>query len=207
MKFLRYLLITASALVLITITPTKVLAQEKEHTLDFQNRSILHIQYDATPNTFAAGWVIANPRLYGNNNINALFGIGFRGEKWWFETMIQKQWSQRGDKVLADNRFNYDFGGKASLYLEVAPFLNEEETCSVYDMIVFEKRIWRKLNLGVETENVHKKEKDSLGLGPRVSIPLGSAGNFKTSLALAYQLRSGETDALRFYLVFNRQFQ
>ena len=207
MKFLRYLLLTAVALILIIIFPEKVMAQKKEHVLDFQNRSLLHVQYESTPNSFVAGWIIANPQLYGNNNVNGLLGIGFRGQKWWFETMIQRQWGQKGDKVLANNRFNYDFGGKASLYLEVAPFLNERDSGSVYDMIVFEKRVWRKLSLGIETENVHKKERDSLGLGPRVRIPLDSTGNFKTSLALAYQLRSGETDTFRFYLIFSKQFQ
>lgn len=91
--------------------------------------------------------------------------------------------------------------------MEVAPFINEEESTAIYDMIVFEKSIWKKLYLGFETENVHKKEKDSLSVGPRISLPIGELTNFQTSLALAYQIRSGEADALRFYLVFNRRFK
>ena len=207
MKLPRYLFLAVTIFLLTMTFPTKVWAQKEERSLDLQNRSILPIQYDTTPHSFVAGWIIANPRYYGNNNINALLGIGFRGQRWWFETMIQKQWSQKGGNVLSSNRFSYSFGDKASLFLEVAPFLNETETCAVYDMIIFEKRIWRKLNLGIETENVHKKEKDSIGLGPRISIPLKSLGDVKTSFAIAYQMRSGETDPLRFYLVFNKRFK
>src|SRR3989344_2097936 len=207
MKFLRYPLLTIITLILMMIFPAKALAQKEEYVLDFQNRSLLHIQYVATPDSFIAGWLISNGQYYGNNNINALLGIGFRGERWWFETMLQKQWGQKGDKLMADNRFVYDFDGKASLYLEVAPFLNEEDGGSVYDMVVFEKTIRQNFNLGLETENVHKKEKDSLGIGPRISIPLSSVKELKTSLAFAYQFRSGETDPFRFYLVFSRRFK
>lgn len=178
------------------------LRAESQEITDYQNRIILHEQADVNNNLFLAGWVINNGQVYGTSNINLFGGVGYRGKKWWFESMIQRQWSAKDRKLLWDNRFQSQLGKKSSLYVEVAPFLDRD---AVYDMVIFEQNVWHKLNIGAETENVHKPGKDSFGTGPRVSVPLAEFGKYKLAVALAYQLRRQETNALRFYVVFNRK--
>ncbi len=175
---------------------------ESQKITDFQNRILLHEQADMNNNLFLVGWIINNGQVYGTSNINLLGGLGYRRNTWWFESMIQRQWSTKDKKLLFNNRFQIQLSKKSSLYVEVAPFLDRR---AVYDMAVFEQNVWHKLNIGAETENVHKPGKDSLGIGPRISMPLAVFGNFKLAVALAYQFRQQETDALRFYVVFNRR--
>lgn len=177
------------------------LRAESQEITDYQKRIIFHEQADMNNNLFLAGWVINNSQVYGTSNINLFGGIGYRGKKWWLESMIQRQWSAKDQKLLWDNRFQGQFG-KSSLYIEVAPFLDRE---AVYDMVIFEQNVWYKLNAGAETENIHKPGRDSFGAGPRVSVPIAEFGNYKLAIALAYQLRQQETDAMRFYIVFNRR--
>ena len=188
-----------------------------QHVTDLQTRPIGHVQYDFYKNSpkgfFAAGWVIGNGRYYGTNNVNLLAGIGYRQEtafeNWWFESMIQRQWSEsangRRQALLWDNRFQYSIDDIVSLYIEAAPFLDHKNRGAVYDMVVFERMLWRRLNLRLETENVHKSGMDSLGVGPGVGWSCGSLGPVKVNGALVYQFRRQESDALRFYLVFNRR--
>lgn len=178
------------------------LCSESQEVSDYQNRIILHEQADMNNNLFFAGWVIDNGQVYGTSNINLFGGLGYRGRTWWFESMIQRQWSAKDKKILLDNRFQGQLSKKSSLYVEVAPFLDRK---SVYDMVIFEQNVWHKLNVGAETENVHKPGQDSLGAGPRVSAFLAELGSYKLAIALAYQLRRQETNALRFYVVFNRK--
>lgn len=173
-----------------------------QETTDFQNRTILHAQKDMSKSWFLAGWAIGNGQYYGTSNINLFGGIGYRNNNWWLESMIQRQWSETGRKLLWDNRFQWQ-NNKESLYLEAAPFLDRK---AFYNMAIFERRAWRRFNIGAETENVHKPGKDSLGAGPRISMPLGSVGKLKVGAAIAYQLRHNERNALRLYLVFNSRF-
>lgn len=199
MKLSLRLLIAVLAL---AVTASCLEAQE---VTDWQNRTILHEQADLSQNWFLAGWTIGNAQVYGTDNINLFGGVGYRSDskKWWLESMVQRQWSAKGKKLLLDNRFQWQ-AGRTSLYVEVAPFLDRRAT---YDMVILEERVWRKLNVGAETENVHKSKKDSLGAGPRVSLPLGTFGKFKVAAAAAYQFRRSEQNAFRAYLVFNHRHE
>ena len=178
------------------------LRAESQEVTDYQNRIIFHEQVDINSNLFLAGWIIGNGQIYGTSNINLFGGLGYRGKTWWFESMIQRQWSAKDKKLLFNNRFQSQLSKKSSLYVEIAPFLDRK---AVYDMVIFEQNVWRKFNIGAETENVHKIGRDSLGIGPRVSTPLAVFGNHKLSTALAYQFRRQETNVLRFYVVLNRK--
>ncbi len=195
MRLIAGIVLTLSA----CFIPGRVLAQE---VTDYQNRIILHEQADVSKNLFLAGWVIDNGQVYSTSNINLFGGLGYRRESWWIESMIQRQWSAGDAKLMLDNRFQAQLGPRRSLYVEVAPFLDRK---AVYDMVVFEQNVWRGMNIGAETENVHRPGKDSLGAGPRVSVPVAQVSNFKMAIALAYQLRRQETNALRFYVVFNHR--
>lgn len=105
-RFLTGLLV----LMAILLMPISMSAQR---VADFQTRPIGHVQYDFYKNSqngfFGAGWVIGNGRYYGTNNVNILAGVGYRQktefEGWWFESMIQRQWSEKGPALLWDNRF------------------------------------------------------------------------------------------------------
>lgn len=187
------------------LTSIRMVAQQ---VADFQTRPIGHVQYDLNQNWFATGWVIGNGQYYGTSNINLLGGIGYRKEapfqSRWFESMIQRQWSGKDRRLLWDNRFQYSLENIAFLYVEVAPFLDRR---AVYDMVVFERVAWGRLNFRLETENVHKAGKDSLGVGSGTGWSFGSLGPVKVNGAVVYQFRRQETDALRFYLIFNRRFK
>ncbi|MEK7151543.1 MAG: hypothetical protein AAB784_02435 [Patescibacteria group bacterium] len=187
-------------LILILLIPFSVNAQQ---VIDFQTRPIGHVQYDLNKKLFVAGWVIGNGQYYGTSNINILGGLGYRGKDWWLESMIQRQWSEKDRKLLWDSRFQQKFR-KSSLYVEVAPFLDRR---AVYDMVVFEKLAWRNLNFRLETENIHKSGRDSLGVGPGVGWSFGSLGSVKVNGAVIYQFRRQETDVLRFYAIFNHRFK
>ncbi|MBI4087481.1 MAG: hypothetical protein HY434_01480 [Candidatus Liptonbacteria bacterium] len=178
---------------------------EAQEITDWQNRTILHEQADVAQNWFLAGWVIGNAQVYGTDNINLFGGIGYRSDnkKWWLESMVQRQWSAKGEKILLDNRFQYQ-SGRTSLYVEAAPFLDRR---AMYDMVIVEEGVWRKVNIGAETENVHKGGLDSLGAGPRVSLPLGILGKFKVATAAAYQFRRSEQNAFRVYVVFSHRHE
>ncbi len=193
--------------IILLVVVLNLAAQEKT---DFQDRTIIHLQADVSEKIFLTGWVIGNAQYYGTNNINIFGGIGYRNKNWWFESMIQKQWKEKDGNsprkaLLFDNRFQYQPTKRTSLYIEIAPFLDRK---ALYDMVVIEQKIIGGLGVGFETENVHKTGKDSLGAGPRVSLPFGSLGGCKIVTALSYQFRQGqERNVLRFYLVFNRRLE
>lgn len=197
-------------LLAILLMPINVSAQQ---IADFQTRPIGHVQYDFSKSVrggfFGAGWIIGNGQYYGVNNVNLLAGIGYRQEtaldNWWLESMIQRQWSEKGPALLWDNRFQYAIDELISLYVEVAPFLDRKNRGAVYDMVVFERSLWQELNLRLESENLHKSGRDSLGVGPGIGWKFGSLGPVKVNGALVYQFRRHERDALRFYLVFNHR--
>lgn len=171
---------------------------------DKQTRLIFHPTLDLSKHWFGTSWTIGNAKLDSANNLNQFVGIGYRRDKWWVEGMVQKQWSTSGNQLLLDFRFQTQVAKKWSVYIEVAPFLNRR---AFYDFVIVERQIWRKLNVGGETENVHRPLRDSIGGGPRVSYPIGSVGKFKFTLALSYQMRPNEKDALRLYVVVNRRLK
>ncbi len=167
---------------------------------DKQNRIIAKFTFDLNKNWYAVQWVIGNARLENANNINSFTGVGYKRNSWWAETMIQRQWSSVGNQVLLDFRFQNQFGKHGSLYVEAAPFLNRK---AFYNFAIYEHPIGYKFNAGLETENVLKPGRDSLGFGARVSRPIWTIGKAKVSAALSYRVRPQEPDELRLYLIFN----
>ena len=170
---------------------------------DPQARIILRPMVDISDQWYLASWVIGNVRTETPNNINVFGGAGFRGQRWWFESMIQRQWSDIGRNWMLDFRYQKQFAQHGTLYLEAAPFLTR---LALYHFVIYEHPALFGFNLGVETENVSKSGLDSLGAGPRVSRGLVSIGGFNTSVATSYQIRRREPDAMRIYLVLSRRF-
>src|SRR3989344_5689520 len=161
-----------------------------------QGRFIFHPTKEFSKHWFVAAWVIGNTRQKTPDNINVFAGIGYRGKRWWVETMIQSQWSRTGGEVGVDCRLQVLLGKRASLYIEPAVYFHSP---SFYEFVYLDYRAWGKLNLGVETENIHRVGPDVIALGPRISYPLWQNGRVRVALAGAWRFRPKEPNEIRLY--------
>lgn len=178
-----------------------VFAQDQ---LDKQVRLVFHPTVDLGQDKhwFIATWSITNVKSQSPNNSNLLAGIGYRGNKWWLEGMLQSHWGIE-HKWWLDFRFSAELSERANLYVEAAPLLGEKV---LYTFITFDHRVIKKLNFGFETENVNQAGQDSLSMGPRLSYPIVTKGKFKVVAALAYQFHRLEPNVLRGYVVVPLRF-
>ncbi len=162
-----------------------------------QGRFIFHTTKEISKHWFATAWVIGNARQKTTDNINLFAGIGYRGERWWVETMVQKQWNRIGGELGLDCRFQTFLGNRASLYIEPAVYFRNS---SFYEFVYLDYRAWGKLNLGVETENMHRVGTDIIAVGPRASYPLWQNKRMRFALAGAYRFRPKEPNEVRLYM-------
>lgn len=169
---------------------------------DPQTRLVLHATADLNQNWFITNWVIGNVKADTPNNVNLFPGVGYRAKNWWLEAMTQRQWSKPGNQWMLDFRYSFN-RGRLAFYAESTPLLTKR---GEYEFVYADVRVWKRLSVGFETENVHKPGKDSLGAGPRLSLPVASFGNYKLSLAGVYQFRN-EANVPRLYVVLNRRFK
>ena len=170
---------------------------------DAQSRLIFHPTVTLNEHWFLTGWAIGNVQKHGSDNLNLFAGVGYKNPKWWLESMVQRHWNGTGNQVLLNFRFQVQASKRGTLYIEGAPFLTKR---AFYDFVTFDYRILRKLNLGAETENVHRGGRDSLGVGPRISYPIASVGKTRLAAAFSYQFRREERDVARLYLIVHHQF-
>ncbi len=168
-----------------------------------QTRLVFHTVADLNSNWFVTNWTIGNVRAKAPDNINIFPGVGYRGKTWWTEAMVQRQWSPAGNSWAIDFRYNVSLSDRLSLYAESAPLLTHH---GEYEFLILDVRAWRKLAVGVETENVHMAGRDSLGAGPRVSAPVATFGKYSLALGGVYQIRHTAADIPRLYVVLNRRF-
>lgn len=156
-------------------------------------RFIFHPTVDIKGSWHAAVWTIANVRTEIPNNRNFFTGIGRRFEKGYFEAMLWQQWTNTTKTYALDFRLQ-----KKGVYLEVSPFLSKR---GLYDFLIIEQPLTKRISIGGETENIHLPEKkDSLGGGPRASAILYKNQNLKLVLAGSYQFRNDHNTA-RVYIV------
>jgi hypothetical protein len=171
---------------------------------DWQNRDAVHVQADVGGNWFVAGWSITNLRTISLNNTNFFGGVGYRGESWWAETMVQRQWNTKADQWAMDFRFDKQ-AGRWHLYVEGSPFLTKK---AFYEFLVAERRTWKGFSLGAETENTHQPGPDTIAIGPRAGHKLGRIGKFDVTAIAAVRLspNGGHTEP-RLYFVLNRHIK
>jgi hypothetical protein len=171
---------------------------------DPQARLILHPTLTVSEHWFLTTWVIRNARTKAPSNVNLFTGIGYedRDAGWWLEGMVQRQWNGSGNAWMLDARFQKQFR-RVSLYVEPSLFLSEP---AFYEFVIVEWRLGRGVGVGGETENVHRAGRDSVGVGPRVSFPLGTLGGAKLAGVAAYRIHPRERDVLRLYLSLHRRF-
>jgi len=190
----------AVALCVVVIFALPCLAQDNEP----QSRIVFHTTADISDNWFVTNWTIGNIKAENPNNINLFPGIGYRHGNQWFEAMIQRQWSRPGNSWAIDLRYGVDLSSRMFLYVESAPLLS---IAGEYEFVFVDVQTWKRLSIGAETENVHKVSTDSLGAGPRISLPIASLGESKLTLGGVYQFRRNEANVPRLYVVLNRRFK
>ena len=185
-----------SKLLLIICSACGLLAQ------DLQTRIVARPAVDISKDWYLTTWVIGNARLQTTNNVNIFPGVGYRKERWWIEALVQRQWSRAGNQWMLDFRFQTRIGERSTLYIEPSPLLTRK---GFYEFVIYERRMWKRLNVGVETENIHRPGLDTIGVGPRVSYPIATFGKVKLTTALAYRMHRRERDLVRLDVVFSRK--
>jgi hypothetical protein len=171
---------------------------------DPQSRIVLHTTADVSDKWFITNWTIGNIKSTSPNDINVFPGIGYRSSNWWFESMVQRQWSKSGDSWALDFRYSVNLNDRISFYAESAPLLT---TTGEYEFVSMDFRVFKQFAIGFETENIHQPGPDVLDIGPRVSLPLVSIGEYKLSLSATYQIHYQSADIPRLYVVLNRRFK
>ena len=174
-----------------------------------QIRAIGHIRHFINSEAkesgiFLAGWSVKNAMSDIPDNTNVFLGVGYAGKKWSIENMIQKQWSNAGSAFLLDWRFTAKPSPRISLYLEGAPMLDKR---TFYELVTIDVRIKGPFSVGLETENIHRVGKDTLGFGPRVSVPLPfKILGAKPAIVVSQQFRTLGPNVNRVYTILNWTF-
>lgn len=170
--------------------PTNVQAQNPQSE---GARLIFHPTIDIKGNWYATLWAIANVRNEIPNNINLFTGAGLRFEQGYFEAMLWQQWTTANKTYALDFRLQ-----KKGVYLEISPLLSKR---GLYDFLIIEQPLTKRISVGGETENIHLLNKDdSWGGGPRASVILHKNQHFKLMLVGSYQFRNDHNTA-RAYVV------
>lgn len=187
---------------LIVVTPLSA-----AYAQNIQMRPVLHVTNDVTKNWYSAHWAIGNWMSKSPENINVFHGAGYRTKTAWVETLLQQQVKAGKDDWFVDIRSRMQ-KGRLSLYAEGAPFLTRR---AFYNLISVDhtfrvKEGGKTLGIGFETENIHRGGKDSIGAGPRLTMPIGAIKGWSIDVAVAYHIRPHEHNVLRLYPVINKRF-
>ena len=170
---------------------------------DSNLRVLMHPTFELTNHLFVPVWFIGNAKTKTPNNLNLITGLGYRTDNWWVESMAQRQWSPSGGQWFLNFRL-FKSKGRLSIYGEPTIFLTKP---AFQESVFVEYRLWHKLALGGETENIHRsRARDTLGTGPRISYALPQWKGVRPVLAFTYQIRKEEQDVMRFYVVLHRRF-
>jgi len=165
-----------------------------------QGKVVLRAPLPEEPGWYLAAWNITNVRDEATDNINIVVGVGREMKNGRVEFMLQRQYSVRSSQWFFDFRFQRQFNRHVSLFVEVAPFL---ETAALYHFVRVEVPVTKRLNFMIESENIHRSGKDSLGLGPGLSIrPMKLKWKLRFAPAISWQLRPNDPNFVRFYLAF-----
>ena len=169
---------------------------------DLQNRTVVKTPLDLGDHWYVVFWSITNLKAESPNNTNIFPGVGYRGKTWWVEGMAQKQWNGSGGLYSIDIRFRKQLTQRLSLYVEPSVILTNP---SFYEFVILESRVWKKLSVGGETENVHRLNKQLIAAGPRVSYSLGQRWGCEFAASFAYRFSPTGKDEARLYLNITRR--
>ncbi len=171
---------------------------------DAQNRTGLHVMVDINDHWFVPVWSISNFKQHSSDNSNIFTGIGYRGKTWWIQGLAQHQWNRSNGLWSADARFRRQLG-RVSVYIESSVILTPKKT--FYEFVIVEERLWKRLALRQETENVHRPGKDLIAIGGGLAYSLGKWRGFDVATALVYRASPMGRDELRAYLNITRRIK
>ena len=158
---MRYILV---GLIGLLLNALPCLAQDVPR---IQGKLVTHATVPGEPGWYPTGWVITNIRQDTTDNINFMLGAGRKLENGWVEFMAQKQYSFHTSQWFFDFRLVRQFNKRMSIFVEIAPFL---EKFALYDFVRVDYRLGP-INLIAESENIHVRGLDSVGIGPGIGLP------------------------------------
>ena len=173
-----------------------------------QLRAVPHIRYfldrQEKKELFLVSWFPTNIMSGIPDNRNVFIGIGYASKKWSIENMVWRQWSDAGNSISLNWRFMSKPTNRLSLYMEGGPRLDKK---GFYEFVSIDVQVIGPLNIGVETENTHRVGQDTLGIGPRLSIPLPFTFlKAKPLIAVSRQERTLGPNVTRMYTILNWAF-
>jgi len=168
-----------------------------------QLKTVVRPTIELTKEIYIASWNITNLRQNASDNTNFMLGLGRKGKNWWFEAMLQRQYSLSSNQWFLDFRYQAVLPGGYKLFVEAAPFLERK---ALFHFIRLDRKVGR-VYLGAESENIFRENNDSLGIGPMVTFPAVNLKAVKINPTLAYQFRfRREPGFVRFYLAIPMPF-
>ncbi len=167
---------------------------------NLQGKTVFHAPVPTTPSWYPTGWSITNFRENAPDNTNIMVGVGRKLEKGWVEVMAMRQYSMKSNQWFIDFRFNHQLPEKFGVFVEISPFLGQT---ALYTFFRLDHPVFWRLNAVLESENVHRDDKDSWGMGPGVSMrPVRLIGRMQFAPVVVWQRRPNDPDFVRFYFGF-----
>ncbi len=166
-----------------------------------QAKPVFHSSIPTEPKLYPAWWSITNIREDASDNTNIMFGIGRKTGKGWLEVMGMRQYSTQKHQWFVDIRWQRSWPNKFSTLVEVSPFVGRK---ALYTFARLEHPIYNRINVVVETENVHQVGTDSISFGPGIGLrpmPLFKRVRFAPVAAWHFKPKEG-SNFVRFYMAF-----
>jgi len=165
---------------------------------DPQVRLLVHSTKQISENWGLAGWVVGNGKQ--GSNLVVTGGVRYRccgGDdqqpKFWTEFMFGGIRTGRKTQNFFDTRTNVNLTKRVNVWGETSIFSNQFYWFLESD---YSRKWWL---VGWETENVHKRGADSLGIGVHVKFRIAKG----IWVGPAYQWRRNEPNVLRVYMVIH----
>lgn len=166
------------------ICTANVMAQEG------QFRLLVHPTKKLYGNWGITGWGVTNLNPNGGNFV-LMGGVRYENEKIWSEFMPCAVFSSGWRKLCFDTRTNVKLSRLTNLWFETQEFSDR------FYWFLESNYNARRWLAGVETENIHLRGSDSLGIGGHVKFKIMNG----VWTGPGYQFRKGGPDVLRLYVV------
>ncbi len=159
---------------------------------DPQVRLLVHPTVKLSTHWGLTGWLVGN--MPSKGSAVAMVGTRYQNERIWSEFMLAGIRAGYSTRPFFDTRTNLKLTKALNVWGETSVFSNQFYWFTETDYAL---KHWL---TGIETENVHKSGRDSLGLGVHVKFRLAKG----VWAGPAYQWRS-DKNVVRLYLVIHLQ--
>ena len=163
---------------------------------DPQARLLIHPTWHPAEsgNWGVAGWIVGNGKQ--DPNLVSMGGLRYQRERFWTEFMVGGIRAGSRTRPFFDTRTNVNLTKRVNVWGETAAFSDQFYWFFEAD---YSRKKWL---VGVETENVHLKGLDSLGLGSHIKFRVAKG----VWIGPAYQFRRNEPNVVRLYVVIHLPF-